>query len=331
MKNIDALLDRVHEVVKTHYLGNGGYARYLWQDDSNQRKLGVNEYGCADALNILYMLSRFPVGEERKAARKALASLQNAQTGLFEEATHHVVHTTAHCTAALELFDALPMYPQKQLQAYFTKEGLRDLLENLRWTEAPWVDSHIGAGIYVVGVLTDNVDLDWQNYYFDLLYENTDPVYGMSRQGTIDETVKPLYHHLNGWFHYMFNMQYAKRPLRYPERLIDSCIRMYDERLLGESFGKSIGFAEVDWVYVLNRATRETPYRFAEAKDRLEKFAETYLEYLESLDFVTHDGVNDLHGLFGALCCVAELQTALPGKIISTKPLRPVLERRPFI
>ena len=40
---------------------------------------------------------------------------------------------------------------------------------------------------------------------------------------------------------------------------------------------------------------------------------------------------NDLHCLFGSTCCLAELQSALPGKLISSKPLRLVLDRRPFI
>ena len=331
MKSLDNLLDKVKGVVERHYLGNGAYARYLWQDAKGSRKMGINEYGCADALNILYMINAMPTGKKRDEAVAALQGLQNAETGLFEEATHHFIHTTAHCAAALELFDEKPIYPQKRMLEYFTKDGIKKLLDGLRWETAPWRDSHEGAGTYVIGVLTDNVDISWQNYYFDLIYDNTDDTLGMSRKGTIDEKKAPLYSHLNGWFHYMFNMQYAKRPLKYPDKLVDTCIRMYDEGLLGDSFGKSIGFAEVDWVFALNRATRETPHRFYEAKERIRDFANKYIDYLESLDYETHEGLNDLHCLFGALCCVAELQTALPGEFISTKPVRAVLDRRPFI
>lgn len=331
MKSLDNLLDKVKGVVERHYLGNGAYARYLWQDAKGSRKMGINEYGCADALNILYMINATPTGKERDEAVAALQGLQNAETGLFEEATHHFIHTTAHCAAALELFDEKPIYPQKRMLEYFTKDGIKKLLDGLRWETAPWRDSHEGAGTYVIGVLTDSVDISWQNYYFDLIYDNTDDTLGMSRKGTIDEEKTPLYSHLNGWFHYMFNMQYAKRPLKYPDKLVDTCIRMYDEGLLGDSFGKSIGFAEVDWVFALNRATRETPHRFYEAKERIRDFANKYIDYLESLDYETHEGLNDLHCLFGALCCVAELQTALPGEFISTKPVRAVLDRRPFI
>ena len=44
-----------------------------------------------------------------------------------------------------------------------------------------------------------------------------------------------------------------------------------------------------------------------------------------------HDGFNDLHMLFGSVCALAELQLALPGIIVTEKPLKLVLDRRPFI
>jgi hypothetical protein len=259
--------------------------------------------------------------------------MQDSETGLFSESTHHPYHTTAHCSAALGLFDVKPLYPIKEFHKYLeSKDELYDLLDNVtRWKDAPWRDSHEVAGTYVVGVLTDNIDLDWQNYYFSLLFDNTDNELGMSRGGTVDEEKIPLFHHLFGWFHYMFNMQYAKRPLKFPEKLVDTCIRMYDDDLLGANFTKNLGFAPVDWVYALNRATRETPHRFYEAKERLLDYGNKYIDNLESLDFNTNEALNDLHCLFGVMCCVAELQAALPGKFVSTRPLRLVLDRRPFI
>ena len=333
MKNIDNLIKRIKEVVDKHYIGNGEYARFLWQDSKGTRKMGVNEYGCADAMNILYTINAFPRGKDRELCLDALLNLQNKDTGLFVEETHHCIHTTAHCVAAIELFDAVPKYPQTYLSRYFTKEGLAELLDSLDWTGAPWPQSHQGAGIYVIGVLTGSVDLDWQREYFRIIYDNTDPVIGMSRKGTYKEDGAPLFSHLYGWFHYMFNMQYAKKPLKYPETLMETCLNMYDTNMLdtASKFGRAINFAEIDWVYAVNRTSRQTPYRFADAKDRLRDFAEGYIDYLESLDFDTHDGVNDLHMLFGSVCCLAELQAALPGEIESTLPLRLVLDRRPFI
>ena len=76
MRSYDSLIERIKQVVDKHYLGDGAYARYLWQTKDNSRKMGINEYGCADAMNILYSINALPRGEERDACVKALQSLQ---------------------------------------------------------------------------------------------------------------------------------------------------------------------------------------------------------------------------------------------------------------
>lgn len=88
---------------------------------------------------------------------------------------------------------------------------------------------------------------------------------------------------------------------------------------------------EEDFVYTLTRACRQSSHRFEESRTVLRDFAVLYLDYLKGLNWETHDDINDLHRLFGVLCCVAELQTALPGFLITEKPLKLVLDRRPFI
>jgi hypothetical protein len=125
--------------------------------------------------------------------------------------------------------------------------------------------------------------------------------------------------------------EYAKMPLRYPERVIDSCIRMFTENGLPENFAKKRNFIEVDWLFCLTRAGRQTAYRYEERMALIEEFAKKYCAYMLSIDYEKDEGFNDLHMLFGACCALAELQTALPGKIITEKPLRLVLDRRPFI
>ena len=84
-------------------------------------------------------------------------------------------------------------------------------------------------------------------------------------------------------------------------------------------------------VLTISCLLRQAPARFAEAKAALRAFAGEFIEYLESLDPETDDGLNDLHMLFGAMCAVSELQIALPGLIETDVPLKNVLDRRPFI
>lgn len=329
---LDKLLNKVRETVASHELEDGAYARYLWQNESGNRKMGSNEYGCADAANILYMLGDMPRDLKVRNARvKALQMFQDPETGLFWEGTHHELHCTAHCIAALELFDTLPLYPLSGLEKYKTKEGLEDLLEHLDWLHNAWPQAHQGAGIFAAMILTGSATAEWQDWYFNWLDENTDQEYGLSKAGTIQNGDHPVCGHLNGWFHYLFNYHFAHRPFPQIKTLIDTCINLYKEDQLSEVFGKQAGFREIDWVFTLNRATMQSGYRREEAQELIRDFAGKYITALEALDHTKDEMWNDLHMLFGAVCCIAELQIALPGELRSTFPLKQVLDRRPFI
>lgn len=331
--NLDVLVERIADCVKRHELSAGCYARWLWQKLNKRgepRELGRNEYGCADAANILYIIGRFPSEPaERAEWVRNLQELQDPETGMYTEATHHTIHTTAHCMAALELFDMKPLYKAKALEKYTTKEGLYELLEKeVPWEVNPWPASHRGAGILPCLTNTDMVGLEWKNWYFDWFWEHSDPEIGFFTYGNREGI--ELYKHMAGGFHYMFNHEAERRPYRYPEKIIDSCLTLMEDARSVKMLDHC-GFLEIDVVYALTRAMRQTPHRFYEGKAALEKFAEEYIEMMMGLDPMTDESFNDLHMLFGAVCCLAELQTALPGKILTTKPLRLVLDRRPFI
>jgi len=331
--NIDHIISRIYATVKNHELPEkGAYARWLWQNEKGSRKLGANEYGCADAANILYTIGAFPRENAlREACVQQLQQFQDPETGLFYEGTHHTIHCTAHCIAALELFDAGPVYPLDGLSRHETKEGLEELLENLLWEESPWNNAHQGAGIYAAFVLTGKADPDWQEWYFNWLDENADPGNGISRRGAVQAGKLRAAHHLFGWFHYMFNYAFARRPFPCAKATVDTCIDLYKNNDLGDNFMREINFCEIDWVYALNRAAIQENYRIDEARELMWDMAQKYIAYLEQVDVEKHEGWNDLHALFGVCCALAELQQALPGKIETSYPLKLVLDRRPFI
>lgn len=331
---IDGLIEQILKCVEKHRLAEGQYCRWLW-DNGNGRNLGINEYGCADAANILYTLGYFPSDPAARGQwTDALLKMQDPETGLYSEPTHHTIHTTAHCTAALELFDTKPAYRCTALEAYTAKEGLYRLLqEEVDW-QNPWPQSHKGAGILPCLTNTGMVGLEWKDWYFDWMWEHSDPETGFFYY-TADGTPRQakLFNYMAGGFHYMFNHEAEHRPLRYPEKIVDTCIYLM-QHTKDPAYGSTVTcctFIDVDVVYSLSRAMRQTPHRFYEGKAALEAFAEQYLQFMLSLDYEQNEGFNDLHMLFGAVCCLAELQSALPGKILSSRPLRLVLDRRPFI
>ena len=327
-KDIKPLIHNVKTVLEKHKISTGLYSRYIYGEKSGK----VNAYGCADAANILYTIGEFPKDvKERELWIETLQNMQDKESGLFYEETHFPLHTTAHCLAAIELFDALPKYPLKALDRYRTKEGLYNLLESLDWGNSPWNNSHKGAGIFAALNLAGEATETWNKWYFDWLWKESDPETGLWRKGFVHIDKIDLYKDMAGSFHYLFNHEFAKMPLRYPEKMIDSCLAMYQEQRLSEHFGKEINFIEVDWVYCITRALRQCNHRYEECVRILKEYCDNYIDYLLLLDPETATEYNDLHLLFGMLCCVAELQQFLRGYLQTEKPLKLVLDRRPFI
>jgi len=332
---IDDLIEKIYECVERHKLGIGQYSRWLWAD-GNKRHTGINEYGCADAANILFTIGRFPSApEERAEWVKVLQSMQNPETGMYHEPTHRAIHSTAHCSAALELFDAEPLYKCRELEKYTDKEALYDFLENgIDWQKNPWGESHNGAGLLPALDNTHMIDLEWKNWYFDWIWEHTDSENGFvfyAKNGEPKQAL--LYQYMASGFHYLFNIEAEHRPLRYPEKIIDSCLTLINMGCCEENnyLHRRCEFIDIDVIYCLTRAMRQTPYRFDEGKKALDSFADEYIKMMYEIDTERDIMFTDMHTLFAAVCCLAELQSALPGKLLTTKPLKLVLDRRPFI
>ncbi len=113
-----------------------------------------------------------------------------------------------------------------------------------------------GAGLYAALVLQGEADRTWQDWYFDWLYENADPQTASGAKARSGRRSGPF---STIWrsFHYLFNHEYAHMPLRYPDRVIDSCLGIFNEVKVKtfdgskadynnrwEQVGKSVSFAE---------------------------------------------------------------------------------------
>ena len=335
MYDIRPFVSAVRRVLASHSQGEpGAYRRWIWQDAPSKRDLGINPYACADAANLLYTIGEFPREvEQRRRWVETLRGLQDPETGLFREATHHEIHTTAQCVAALELFDAGPAHPLRALSELTHVEGMERLLESLDWSGNPWMESHKGAGMYAALVLAGETTVEWEDRYFEWLWEETDPATGLFRKGCVKpvrhDDVESVFPHIAGTFHYLFNHEYACRQIRYPKAVVDTCLEVFGSKTY--PLGSRLGFAEMDWLYCLTRSMRQCGHRYDDYRSVLASFSDDYLPFLLQLDPDRDDDLNDLHVLFGVVCCLAELQSALPGQIRTERPLRLVLDRRPFI
>ena len=318
------IIPKIQKVIDTHKLADGSYGRFLGDTEPNP-------YGCADAANILYSIGNFPQDPAERAAWVAtLQAMQDPETGLFTEPTHHTIHTTAHCMAAIELFDAKPLHRAYALEKYMDKDAMAAFFDTLLWVDSPWNNSHQGAGLYVALNLGGSEGAaKFNKNYFDWLWENTDPDTGFWRKGC-QNGVKPIWHHMAGTFHYLFNHEHAHMPLRCPDKVIDSCIAMWDSE--GRSkLCRHPGFIDIDWLFCTTRARQQTAHRWNDVQRCLNEFSECFYRFWTEIDFEHDKAINDLHALFGSLCALAELQRELRGTIITDKPLKLVLDRRPFI
>lgn len=313
-------------------VGDGLYQRHIMRTghDTEGR---ADAYGTADAVNIMYTLGRLP---EDPAGRKALAdgirSFQEADSGIFLDPTHSEIHTTAHCVAALELLDARPTNHLAFLRPLVEKDGeLEQFLDGLDWG-TPWPASHNGAGIYAALSITGEADAGWSDRYFAWLDTEVSPETGLWRRGAmLPMRVSPgLFGNMAGSFHYHFNYVSARRPLPRPERVIDTCLALLEQSPVDVA-ETGVVFKDIDWIFCVNRAERESGYRRDDVVSALELVSDRAAALLTDKAHLTSERFDDLHEIFGGLCAIAELQQALPGSIRTPKPLRLVLDRRPFI
>src|SRR5262249_45649522 len=155
MIDLRPFIAQVASIVERHHLGAAGrYRRWLGRG-------GINPYGTADAANILYTIGQWPSPAEHAAWIAELCAMQDGRSGLFAEETHHPFHTTAHCIAALELFDAKPLHPLVAMHPLRARDALAAFLDGLDWTWNPWGESHRAAGLYAALVLAGEVPPAW--------------------------------------------------------------------------------------------------------------------------------------------------------------------------
>ncbi len=184
MINMESFLAKVHTSLEAHRaVEEGGYRRWLL--DAPQAEL----YGTSDAAIIQYTIGELPREQDgRQQLVERLQSFQDREDGLFTGAGHHPIHATAFAISAMELLDAKPLRPLEGLRGLRSHQELHRFLDGLDWRREPWLDSQKGAGIYAAMVLSGEADTAWEDWYFEWLWQEADPVSGLWRRGAGTET-----------------------------------------------------------------------------------------------------------------------------------------------
>lgn len=329
--DMTGFVDFLHDWMPRYSLGEvGQYTRHLGKSGYDSSR--SDAYAVTGMANIRYMLAEFPTDpDERQAWVDSLQSFQDPETGVFLDQTHSDYHTTAHTIAALELFEARPLHPLHFLEPLRTTEALHEFLDSQDWSW-PWGTSHNPAGAASAVAITEMFGADWLADWCDWLDREVDPTTGLWRNGMMLSTRDNpgFFANLGGAFHYHFVYEHLRQPWPYPERVIDSALTMLYDSATPFAL-QSVSFKEIDLVFCLNRARRQTPYRFDDVTAALSEMADRVATLLSDPGHLASPQLDDVHQTFGAVCAVAELQRALPGVIHTPRPLRLVLDRRPFI
>lgn len=330
MHDLRGFIREVQRIVARHNLGNPGqYTRWLTQDAKGTRDLGSTPYGCANAVNILYTIGALPEqADQRQVMAEVLQGFQDGESGLFVNPGNYETHTTAFVSGALKLLDAKPLHRAYAFEKYLDKGSLFAFMDAIDWSCNPWLGSHLGAGLYASMLLTGTSTDEWEDLYFQWLDENADPETGLWKRGCL--TGAPRFHYLAATFHYVFSYEHAKRALPYPRALLDTCIKAYRN---GDciDFANEVGWADIDFAYLLARVQRRAGIRFEETQEILREIADGLIAQLMAMDPENSEILNDLNTLFAIVCALAVLQDALPGYIRTSVPLKLVLDIRPFL
>lgn len=91
---LDFLLERIAQTVESHRLSEGAYARWLYKNGTHECDCAPNEYGCADAANLLYTIGAFV--REPQARAKWVAILQGMAGGGYRPVLRANAPSAAH-------------------------------------------------------------------------------------------------------------------------------------------------------------------------------------------------------------------------------------------
>ncbi|HVS51322.1 MAG TPA: hypothetical protein VHD62_03110 [Opitutaceae bacterium] len=303
--------------------GAGQYARSPGQTTAEL-------YGVADMACIFYALGRLrPTEPERAQWAAAFQQFQKPDTGWLVEKspTHDPLHNTAFALAAMELLDLRPQHPVKMDAAYAHP---REFLATLDWKNNVYIDSHKGAGVGAIHALVPELGTPaWFAEYFaacDALFDANNGMMGRDKPAGGDSD------QVGGTFHYSFLYQHFNRRMPFPEQRIDAVLHTQ----MPDGYWRADNhlWLTLDAIYLMTRALRNRPHRFDDVVACVRGVMTNLVRdvYSPAGRKATFVGRLAVHSVTAAISIAAEAQQFLGAQeVITARPLRLVLDRRPFI
>ena len=207
---------------------------------------------------------------------------------------------------------------------------IRAFLETIDWRKAVYSGSHRGAGIGSIYALVPELGTPaWFANYFgfcDSLFDPNNGLMGRDKPPGGDDD------QIGGTFHYHFLYSHFNRPMPYPEKRIDAVLRLQQPD--GYWHPTNHLWMTLDPIYLMTRTLRQSPHRFADVQESVRRIMRVLMHDVYSAEGRRKllEGKMAAHSLTAALSIAAEAQQFLGShEIITEKPLKLVLDRRPFI
>jgi hypothetical protein len=300
--------------------------RYAWSREA----AFPHVYGIADMACVLYSLDALhPTAEEHASWRRELQALQDPDSGylLATPPCLSRLHNTAFALGAMSLLGIAPVHPLRFAEAYATPAAQQAWLESLDWRTDVYGGSHDGAGLAsALTLVPGTVPPEWFSDYFTRLDRYFDPHNGMLG---VDKPVAGDCDQIGGTFHYAFLYEYYHRRMPFPERRIDAILGL--QRATGEWDPSNPWWLTLDALYLLTRTLRGTPYRDADVRQAACRVVDRAYACVMAPAFRDDPGTNP-HILTAITALFAEAQLFLGADaIVTARPLRQILDQRPFI
>ena len=199
----------------------------------------------------------------------------------------------------------------------------------LDWRHGVYGDSHKGAGLGSIFVLERLGSEQWFDDYFatcDSMFDRNNGLMGLDKPPTGDDD------QIGGTFHYSFLYEHFHRPMPYPERRIDTVIGLQQHDGYWDT-GNPL-WLSFDAVYLMTRTLRYCHYRLDDVRQAVRRVMSALMRDAFGPEGRTRtfSGRLGSHLVTAAISLSAEAQSFLGSReVITSWPLRFVLDRRPFI